>query len=228
VSVFAAAAQAQSQTNWAVVLVTALGSSIIGGVCGGLLTTLLRGRIEKDQATTTRLIDAADGYLEQRVRANVVAMETLELLRDQDAGAWEEEADMPLAPGQQAIEKMADAEDNAEVALERVRLLYGLGSPVAAKGLETVTNAKQMIHALRGTGHSPRGDLLEPMGVKWTRSDQKKRDAALGALLDVQRAHHDFMLACERVVRKRLGPVEADDTPAPVEANIIDQALDGE
>lgn len=215
----AAASQAtQSETNWGVVLVTALGGSIIGGVCGGLLTTWLRGRIERDEAWTTRLIDAADTYCEKRITAHVTASDALEVLQTDDT-AWDVQNNKPFARGEEEIKKMSDAEDAAEVAFERVRLLFGSDSAAAARGRETVTNAKQMVRALKGQGTSPEGSLANPIAVKWTLSDMGRLDAARQAFNQARSAHLAFMDECERVLspRRRRG----SDSPSSIPSRVL-------
>jgi hypothetical protein len=51
---FVAAAE---NPTWAAVILAALGSSALGAIVGGFLTTSLRGRIERDEAWRTRLLD---------------------------------------------------------------------------------------------------------------------------------------------------------------------------
>ena len=48
-----------AQPSWAAVVLAALGSSALGAIVGGSLTTWLRGRIERDEAWRTRLVDSA-------------------------------------------------------------------------------------------------------------------------------------------------------------------------
>jgi hypothetical protein len=47
-------------TNWTAIIVAALGSSALGAIVGGYLTTRMQGRHEREEAWRTRLIDAAD------------------------------------------------------------------------------------------------------------------------------------------------------------------------
>jgi hypothetical protein len=54
-----AAAATDHQTSWSVVILAVLGSSAVGAIVGGLMTTSLRGRIERDAEWRTRLLDSA-------------------------------------------------------------------------------------------------------------------------------------------------------------------------
>lgn len=53
---------AAAADSWTGILLAVLTSSAIGAVVGGYLTTLTRGRIEREEAWRTRLIDAADDF----------------------------------------------------------------------------------------------------------------------------------------------------------------------
>ena len=53
-------ASTEGGLGWSQVAVAALGSSAIGAAVGSFLTTWLRGRIEREEAWRTRLIEAAD------------------------------------------------------------------------------------------------------------------------------------------------------------------------
>jgi hypothetical protein len=197
------AAASEAGTDWAVVLVTALGGSLLGGVVGGLLTTWLRGQIEKNEAWRTRLIDAADSYCGQRMQAFLAASDCLEFLESPDDEAWDSDRDIPLDRGLAEIAKARDAENVAEVAFERVRLLFGHDSEVAETGQRTLDNSKWMLQALEGLGTSPEGwSLARPIEVKWTGSDKPKRVAARGFLDTARRDHGEFMRACQTVLHE--------------------------
>jgi hypothetical protein len=51
---------AQSSPTWAAILFAVLGSSALGAIFGGYVTTRMRGRLEREEAWRTRLIEAAD------------------------------------------------------------------------------------------------------------------------------------------------------------------------
>ena len=53
---------AQSNPTWAAILFAVLGSSALGAIFGGYVTTRMRGRLEREEAWRTRLIEAADNF----------------------------------------------------------------------------------------------------------------------------------------------------------------------
>jgi hypothetical protein len=50
---------AADKVTWSAVIIAAFGSSAVGAIVGGLITTWLRGRIEGDAEWRTRLLDSA-------------------------------------------------------------------------------------------------------------------------------------------------------------------------
>ena len=76
---------AGSDTNWAVLLITALGASFVGGVLGGALTTWMRGRIEREEAWRTRLIEAADEFMRLNAKSGLQGGVCLHRFKDPDA-----------------------------------------------------------------------------------------------------------------------------------------------
>lgn len=53
-------------------VVTVLTSGAIGGAAGGVITSRMRGRIERDEAWRTRLVEASDSFLAQLDRTRAV------------------------------------------------------------------------------------------------------------------------------------------------------------
>jgi hypothetical protein len=56
---------AASGVSWSAIVVAVLGSSALGAIVGGMITTRMRGRIERDEAWRTRLVDASEAFLLQ-------------------------------------------------------------------------------------------------------------------------------------------------------------------
>jgi hypothetical protein len=131
IAVIAAAAA----STWTAVLIAALGSSAIGAIVGGYMTTRMRGRFEREEAWRTRLITAADDLNNTLVQA-LWALGSLlpsvargeRRLRNDD-GTLTEEATT-------SIKSLRDLQDQAEVALVRVELLYSSSSAVYQHALE--------------------------------------------------------------------------------------------
>ncbi len=54
-----------TSVSWSAIVIAVLGSSAVGAVVGGVITTRMRGRIERDEAWRTRLLDASEAFLVQ-------------------------------------------------------------------------------------------------------------------------------------------------------------------
>ena len=54
-----------SGVSWSAIVGAVLGSSALGAIAGGMITTRMRGRIERDEAWRTGLVDASEGFLLQ-------------------------------------------------------------------------------------------------------------------------------------------------------------------
>jgi hypothetical protein len=116
---------AASEPGWAGIIVAALGSSALGAIFGGWLTTWLRGRIERAEAWRTRLIQAADDFQSPMAEA-FLDFKTGEL----NAAA---NGERPLhEPGGELRQEIADsirksreASTHAHQRLTRIQLLFG-------------------------------------------------------------------------------------------------------
>src|SRR6266550_7927702 len=110
-------------TSWSAVLVAVLGSSALGAVFGGYLTTRMRGRIEREEAWRTRLLEAAEDLNRVLVQGARALGEFLpraargELpLRETDGSLTDETA--------AGVQSASDLFIQAEPSLARLELLF--------------------------------------------------------------------------------------------------------
>jgi hypothetical protein len=136
--------------SWAGILFAVLGSSALGAIFGGYLTTRMRGRIEREEAWRTRLIEATD-------ELNGVLVAALTTLGGLLPGASRGET--PLRSGDaltpETADVLASARDllnQAEVRLSRVELLFSAESEVQVHGYETMHQLNKAVALLRGRG----------------------------------------------------------------------------
>lgn len=131
-----------------------LGSSALGAIAGGYLTTRLRGDIERDEAWRTRLVDCADAFLAQLGR-------TVSAIPHSWLAEVEEGKDSIRPNGRltgTASRVLADFEKERKDLLplmSSVELLFGPEAGVPAKAaVRTVVNASEV---LRGAAWIPDG-----------------------------------------------------------------------
>ena len=113
-----------ADAGWPAIAVAALGSSALGAIFGGYITTWLRGRIEHDEAMRTRLIEAADTFVDDMSKALLALRSSIlydaadgrRKLRDTDGELTDDVAD--------AIKATREYSQKAHTALTRVELLY--------------------------------------------------------------------------------------------------------
>jgi len=127
---------AAEKTSWAGILVAALGSSAIGAVFGGYLTTRMRERFEREEAWRNRLIDAADDYNKRLVDA---LWKLGGLLPSAARGNRQLRTGDELAEETKAVlDSVADCLHDAEVRFGHMELLFRADSPVVVHGLRVL------------------------------------------------------------------------------------------
>jgi hypothetical protein len=142
------AALAQTAADsWGTIALAALGSSALGAIVGGLLTTWFRGRFEREEAWRTRLIDAADSL--SAAMANTLLLGG-ELLWDyeQEAAALRDAKGNLTESGRERAREVRHSNNAARVLLTRVQLLYGGGSPAYQAAWGTLGNVKDCLAVL--------------------------------------------------------------------------------
>ena len=127
---------AQSNPTWAAILFAVLGSSALGAIFGGYVTTRMRGRLEREEAWRTRLIEAADnlnGALSRVLRTlgNLLGGAlSREPLRSEDGTLTE--------PTAAALESVWALLNEVGVSLSHLELLFSADSNVYSEGIETM------------------------------------------------------------------------------------------
>lgn len=124
-----------ADTGWAAITIAALGSSAIGAIVGGSLTTWLRGRIELDEAWRTRLIEVADAFLTPLSKAYLaVDQNVLERVAKNQIPLHTPSAELePLVVSM--VKHSRDRAEEAHAALNRVRMVYPSESSAYVDGL---------------------------------------------------------------------------------------------
>ena len=159
--------------GWAEVAAAALGSSAIGAVVGGIMTTWLRGRIERDEAWRTRMIEAADDLASALSQAdldfNAILIgdvaEARRPLRNPDGTLSKDVA--------RSMKASLDGVRKANRLLTRVELLYGRDSVAYREALSAIYGLSGTVRLLEG---NPRAQRAIQAVVANRRGDAKKRD----------------------------------------------------
>lgn len=161
-----------SGVGWAGVVTAALGSSAVGAVVGGMLTTWLRGRLEREEAWRTRLIEAADDVATALSQADldfnaILVRDVAEArrpLRDLD-GTFTKEVAESLTASMNGIRR-------ANRFLTRVELLYGRESAAYAGALDAVYGLSGSVRLLEG---NPRAQRAVQAALAERRGDNEER-----------------------------------------------------
>jgi hypothetical protein len=148
---------AQSSPTWAAILFAVLGSSALGAIFGGYVTTRMRGRLEREEAWRTRLIEAADnlnGALSRVLRTlgNLLSSASIgKPLRSEDGTLTESTA--------AALESAWALLNEVGVLLSHLELLFSADSNVYSEGLETMRLIQRTAGLL--DGRPPAQHLIE-------------------------------------------------------------------
>jgi hypothetical protein len=141
-----AAAGDASAGGWIGIIVAALGSSAIGAVVGGLITTWLGGRIQREEAWRTRLIEAADDLGCDLAEA---LLEVGRVIGEAERfGLAIREAGKPTGAVIQRVAEVRTKINRGRVRLSRVGLLFGADSPTYDRAVEVVNGLIAANHVL--------------------------------------------------------------------------------
>ena len=181
---------ADSGTNWPELLITALGASFVGGVLGGTLTTWLRGRIERDEAWRTRLIEAADEFMKLNAKAGLQGGVCLHRFKDPGQDMMRDDGTV-TDTGRVEIQLTRDANTEARIGAYRVGLLFGPHSDTMAAASALVFDLRMMLNTLQGV--EDHGDpLFAPVSrverIERAESFFHRRDDDIAALVNA--VHH--------------------------------------
>jgi hypothetical protein len=147
---------AESGAGWAAVLASALVASFVGGVLGGTLTTWLRGRIEREEAWRTRLIEAADEFMKTTAHSMLLGGQCLHYFGEPESPAYAQDGSL-TNDGREWIMKVRDANREARIAALRIALLFGNSSSTSVAADEMVTAVRLTINTLEGDVEPPDG-----------------------------------------------------------------------
>jgi hypothetical protein len=185
---------ADSGTNWTELLITALGASLVGGVLGGTLTTWLRGRIEREEAWRTRLIEAADDFMKLSSKAGLQGGACLHRFQDPAEDMMHDDGTVTDA-GPAALQLARDANTEARIGSLRIGLLFGPSSDARRAANLLVGSLRSSLNTLEGV----------PLGVPVLPDSGVERVAlAQHFLSEFEDALPTFMEA----VHRRLGYAE--------------------
>jgi hypothetical protein len=160
-----AALIAAAPDSWFALVVAALGSSAVGAVVGGLLTTWVRGRFEREEAWRTRLIEAADGLSAATAGALLLGGE-LVWEYEQPASALRDKTGKLTQSGIARISEVRRANNDARVLLTRVQLLFGGGSATYASANESLSKLRELLALLEGRAEQLSGlDIVTPASI---------------------------------------------------------------
>ena len=182
------------RVTWSAVIIAALGSSAVGAIVGGLITTWLRGRIEGDAEWRTRLLDSAAALAD--------ALSDLLLSHGNLAMSLQRAEQCSETDLKDAVAKWA----LARRAIALVELLFTTQSEVFARASDIMILVRDMRRAIAGD-MDRLSDLTLALGVT---SETDQTEAALTAWNAASARFDTFTAAVNEHVRsahlrKRIG-----------------------
>jgi hypothetical protein len=190
---------AQSNPTWAAILFAVLGSSALGAIFGGYVTTRMRGRLEREEAWRTRLIEAADNLNAALARVlrtlgGLVGRASIgELpLRREDGTPTEQTA--------AALESVWTQLNDVEVLLSHLELLFSADSVVYREGYQTMRLVQRTAGLL--DERRPAQHLIEAV-----LAERETPGAGRSLLLDVEPRYLDHL---EVLITQGSGPDSFD------------------
>jgi hypothetical protein len=146
---------AANAETWTGILVAALGSSALGAIVGGYLTTRLQGRHEREEAWRNRLIEAVHAFNGQVVKA---LTDTGGLLPGASRGEYPlrgEDGNL-TEPAAGVVGSTAVVRDEMELALAHLELLVGTDSDVYQHAYSALRAVRMIINLLEGRPRATR------------------------------------------------------------------------
>lgn len=202
-----------------------LGSSAVGAIVGGYITTWLRGRQERDEAMRTRLIEVADefvsvmtdAFMAYDTRPLVGAIAETHPLRDKDGQIAGDLSDI--------LQRTRELVSKANSVHTRVTLLYGRNDGAHQAGLVALDCLSGSCNLLEGrpSGQetvqlaltaSREGLVLNRDDASW--SDQAREKELLGANVKVSNLNSSL----RRAAALQAVGLPADDFDADVDASV--------
>jgi hypothetical protein len=152
-------AEATEGLAWPQLMLAALGSSAIGAVVGGILTTRMRGTIEREEAWRTRIIEAADDVASALSQADL----DFNAILFRDAADGRRQLRAPDGTLEKdvsgSLRACLDGVRRANKLLSRVELLYGPESQTHRHALATVYGLSGSVRLLEGNLRAHRAVL---------------------------------------------------------------------
>jgi hypothetical protein len=185
---------AQSNPTWAAILLAVLGSSALGAIFGGYVTTRMRGRLEREEAWRTRLIEAADnlnGALSRVLRTLGSLLGELPLRREDRT---------PTERTAAALESVWALLNEVEVLLSHLELLFSADSNVYTEGYQTMRLIQRTAGLL--DERPPAQHLIEAVVA-----ERQTPGAGRSLLLDVEPRYLDHL---EVLITQGSGPDSFD------------------
>jgi hypothetical protein len=190
---------AQSNPTWAAILFAVLGSSALGAIFGGYVTTRMRGRLEREEAWRTRLIEAADNF-------NGALSRVLRTLGNLVGGATagdrplRREGGAPTERTEAALESVWTLLNEVEVLLSHLELLFSTDSDVYQEGYQTMRLIQRTAGLL--DGRPPAQHLIEAVVA-----ERETPGAGRSLLVDVEPRYLDHL---ELLITQGSGPDRFD------------------
>jgi hypothetical protein len=172
--------------SWSGILVAALGSSALGAIFGGYLTTRVRGRQEREEAWRSRLIDAADEFAQVLVHV----LRTLGTVLPEISRGERQLRGASGSPTRETVAVISSARrflDDAELRLGHLELLVGTDSDVYEHGFRSMHLVEQSVNLMQE--RQPVQQLIAAVLV-----ERANPGEGIGLLADFPRAVPDFEL----------------------------------
>ena len=131
--------------SWSAIVLAVLGSSALGAIAGGYITTRLRGDIERDEAWRTRLVDCADAFLAELGR-NVNAIPHSWLVAVEEGKENIRDDGRLTGAAAHAVGDFEKHKTELMPLMSRVELLFGEDAGVPTRAaVRTVVNAGEVL-----------------------------------------------------------------------------------
>jgi hypothetical protein len=133
--------------SWSAIILAVLGSSAIGAVVGGFLTTWYRGRIERDEAWRTRRLDAADEFCTAQNAALTAGMRALGGMENRPDEILDESGEL-VEWASQLRDKFLETREATLATTVRLELLFGPDSRPAEAAWATVLHLREAVNLI--------------------------------------------------------------------------------
>jgi hypothetical protein len=163
-------AAATTSVSWPALVIALLGSSAVGAIVGGYITTRLRGRIEREEAWRTRLVDASEEFLTHLGKASSAFPVPWLIEIEEDRAALREDGGELGEEAAAAIKHFAQERPALLLLLSRIELLFGpdASSAAAVRAVRNLDSARGLLTrelwAERAAGEDPEALEIAALG----------------------------------------------------------------